>query len=720
LNKKLICLILILTALTASFALLPDYAAMEVRASANYGSAQLRVYARKVASMVNSERVAAGLAPLRFSEDLCEVALVRADECTRQFDHVRPDGTLCFTAFDEGNIPYLSAGENIALGQTSPEAVMEAWMNSDEHRDNILSADFDYIGVGVCLWEGCYYWTQLFTGGEEMIGELVPYISVHPQNTTMVVGSRGKFEVKAVGSGLSYQWYYKKADDSRWNLWNGHTESVTYGTVSESWDGMQVRCLVTDGTGMELYSKSAVISAVEGPVITLQPKNVTVVSGATAVFEVSAEGNDLVYQWYYRKAGASGWSRWNGHTAAVTSGTANESWNGMQVFCRVTDAGGISADSETAVVTVKQPVVISAQPKDVTVAPGAVASFEITASGEELQYQWYYKKTGAAGWSRWNGHTTASTSGTASDSWDGMQVFCRVTDAGGSWVDSRAATVTVRQTIFITSQPKSVTVYAGQNVTFEIKASGEGLSYQWYYKKSSATVWSKWKGHTAASTSAVSGESWDGMKVYCRVTDSTGAFVDSDSASVSLIEKVVILRQPQDVIARAGRSVSFSVVAKGDGLTYQWYYRKAGASDWSVWKGHTSATTTAVANESWNGMKVRCLISGGTGQGVYSGAATVTFESGKITLIYGPENAVAAAGETVTFSAAADGDGLSCQWYYRKAGASVWSVWKGHDTPKTSATANATWDGMKVFCLFTDQYGNTASSGYATIYVLNS
>ena len=210
------------------------------------------------------------------------------------------------------------------------------------------------------------------------------------------------------------------------------------------------------------------------------------------------------------------------------------------------------------------------------------------------------------------------------------------------------------------------------------------------------------------------------MKVYCRVTDSTGAFVDSDSASVSLIEKVVILRQPQDVIARAGRSVSFSVVAKGDGLTYQWYYRKAGASDWSVWKGHTSATTTAVANESWNGMKVRCLISGGTGQGVYSGAATVTFESGKITLIYGPENAVAAAGETAPFSAAADGDGLSCQWYYRKAGASVWSVWKGHDTPKTSATANATWDGMKVFCLFTDQYGNTASSGYATIYVLNS
>ena len=98
-NKKLICLILILTALTASFALLPDYAAMEVRASANYGSAQLRVYARKVASMVNSERVAAGLAPLRFSEDLCEVALVRADECTRQFDHGRPDGTLGFPVF---------------------------------------------------------------------------------------------------------------------------------------------------------------------------------------------------------------------------------------------------------------------------------------------------------------------------------------------------------------------------------------------------------------------------------------------------------------------------------------------------------------------------------------------------------------------------------------------------------------------------------------------
>ena len=717
-RKKLICLMMILAAAVGSCATLPGLHFTEARASADYGSTQLRAYARKVASVVNTERAAEGLAPLRLSEELSEAALTRADECISRFSHTRPDGTLCFSVLDEGNIPYLSAGENIALGQDTPEAVMEAWMNSEEHRANILSDDFAYIGVGVCVSEGTTYWTQLFTGGEEMSGELVPYISAHPQNATVVVGSRVKFEVRAVGDGLSYQWLYRKVNDSGWKSWIGHTEALTYGTPSESWDGMRLRCRVTDSTGMELLSREAVISAVEGPVITLQPKNVTVAPGAVATFEVNADGNDLVYQWYYKKAGASGWSRWNGHTTASTTGTANESWNGMRVFCRVTDSGGISADSEAAVITVKAPVVITSQPKDVTVAPGAVASFEITASGEDLQYQWYYKKTGATGWSRWNGHTTASTSGTASDSWDGMQVFCRVTDAGGSSLDSAPATVTVRQTIFITSQPESVSAYVGQTVKFEISASGDDLSYQWYYRKADASVWSKWNGHTTASTSAAAGESWNGMKVYCRVTDGTGAFVDSDSASVRLIEAVRILRQPQDVVTRAGRSVSFSVIAKGDGLSYQWYYRKAGASDWSIWKGHTSATTSAVANESWNGMKVRCQIKGAAGQGVYSGAATVSFENGAITIIYGPENAIAAVGERVTFAAAADGDGLSCQWYYKKAGASVWSIWKGHDSPRTSAVANATWDGMKVFCLFTDQHGNTASSGYATIYIL--
>ena len=55
-------------------------------------------------------------------------------------------------------------GENIAYGQSSPEAVMNAWMNSSGHRANILNADFDKIGVGVVRSGGRLYWVQLFAG----------------------------------------------------------------------------------------------------------------------------------------------------------------------------------------------------------------------------------------------------------------------------------------------------------------------------------------------------------------------------------------------------------------------------------------------------------------------------------------------------------------------------------------------------------------------------
>jgi uncharacterized protein YkwD len=63
----------------------------------------------------------------------------------------------------EYGISYQSAGENIAYGQKTPEAVMNAWMNSSGHRANILKNGFGKVGIGVYKVNGVLYWTQLFT-----------------------------------------------------------------------------------------------------------------------------------------------------------------------------------------------------------------------------------------------------------------------------------------------------------------------------------------------------------------------------------------------------------------------------------------------------------------------------------------------------------------------------------------------------------------------------
>ena len=118
----------------------------------------------QVIELVNKERAKAGLSALSADDTLSEVADVRANELITKFDHTRPDGTKCFTAFDEAGTSYSTAAENIAWGQKSAEAVMESWMNSPGHKANILNGNLTKIGVGCVKYNGRYYWVQVFTG----------------------------------------------------------------------------------------------------------------------------------------------------------------------------------------------------------------------------------------------------------------------------------------------------------------------------------------------------------------------------------------------------------------------------------------------------------------------------------------------------------------------------------------------------------------------------
>lgn len=141
---------------------------LQSTAFSSYDSAELTEYAEQVAILVNRERTANGLQPVKFSPMLSEAANVRSSELEENFSHTRPNGTSCFTVLKEFSISYVSAAENIAYGQRTPEIVMNSWMNSSGHRANILSKNVDYIGVGVVYRNGIYYWTQLFAASKDL------------------------------------------------------------------------------------------------------------------------------------------------------------------------------------------------------------------------------------------------------------------------------------------------------------------------------------------------------------------------------------------------------------------------------------------------------------------------------------------------------------------------------------------------------------------------
>ena len=98
--------------------------------------------------LVNEERAKEGLSALQTNGAINEAAQVQVKEISTLFDHTRPDGTTCFTALDDAGIRYSTAGENIAVGYSTPEQVVNGWMNSEGHRANILNASFTPIGVG--------------------------------------------------------------------------------------------------------------------------------------------------------------------------------------------------------------------------------------------------------------------------------------------------------------------------------------------------------------------------------------------------------------------------------------------------------------------------------------------------------------------------------------------------------------------------------------------
>ena len=120
-------------------------------------------FASQVAALVNAERAKYGLSALTMDTKVQQAALVRAKETAQSFSHTRPNGSSFSTALTEAGVSYRTAGENIAYGQTTPQQVMNAWMNSSGHRANILNANYTTIGVGYTVINGTAYWAQLFT-----------------------------------------------------------------------------------------------------------------------------------------------------------------------------------------------------------------------------------------------------------------------------------------------------------------------------------------------------------------------------------------------------------------------------------------------------------------------------------------------------------------------------------------------------------------------------
>ncbi|MEV6316596.1 CAP domain-containing protein [Streptomyces sp. NPDC051776] len=120
--------------------------------------------AARIVQLVNQERAKVGCSPLKTNAKLNAAAQKFTDAMARSgtLSHTGSDGSQVQDRVEREGYTWSRVGENIAQGQSSPEEVMNSWMNSQGHRENILNCSFREIGIGIHKGDNGPWWTQDF------------------------------------------------------------------------------------------------------------------------------------------------------------------------------------------------------------------------------------------------------------------------------------------------------------------------------------------------------------------------------------------------------------------------------------------------------------------------------------------------------------------------------------------------------------------------------
>lgn len=317
-------------------------------------------------------------------------------------------------------------------------------------------------------------------------------------------------------------------------------------------------CPREDGGVSLTWQGEIEIDEIEVTAITSHPTSQTIVLGEYAIFNVSATGTGITYQWQYKMPSDAEWTKSTSSSAKTDSFTYTpESMdeNGLIVRCVVTDADGdqVYSKEATLYITESDPsITITSQPQDQTVTVGETATFEIVAQGDGLTYQWQYKAPGS---SSFTNSTKASATTTSyqiipgNTSVNGEKVRCVITDENENELISDEATLYVTESeagddsaIVITQQPQNLTISKSETAVFTIEADGTDLTYQWQYSNDNGSSWTNF---TDSGTMAVGSTTntltrsgfiatINNQAHRCIITDTYGNQVISDTALLTV------------------------------------------------------------------------------------------------------------------------------------------------------------------------------------------
>ncbi len=516
-----------------------------------------------------------------------------------------------------------------------------------------------------------------------------PTITQQPAAKTVRPGEQAIFSVTATGTlPITYQWY---RDNVAISGATGSTYTLSNAQLTDNSASFTVK--ITNNYG-NITSQPAVLTvqniANTAPVITQQPTDQTGAVGQTVTYSIIASGGNLTYQWYRNGAAVAG------ATGATWSKTIALSDNSMAVQCYVSNSLGQAQSVWVKLNLVGSPTLnpptIVTHPANTSGATGATAYFTVDATSQvAMTYQWYKNGSAISG-------ATASSLNYLIQSGDNNAKFTvAVTNSVGT-VTSNEATLTVTSAGApqIVTNPASQSIQFGQSATFSVVASGSApLSYQWMRNGANIT------GATSSSYTFTPAITDDTAKYSVKVTNSLGSATSTDAILTVLSQTITtpqITQQPVDASAVTGTTASFSILATGGGLQYQWYRNGVAVS------GATGATWNFTATIADTDMAVQCRVSNtaGTTWSNWTQLRLVTSVSIPV-ISQNPVSQSIALGQSVTFSVAATGAGLTYQW--RKNNVAI----TGATSPTYSYTPTLADNGASFLCIVTNTAGSVSS-----------
>jgi hypothetical protein len=490
-----------------------------------------------------------------------------------------------------------------------------------------------------------------------------PVITVQPIDFTTNTGAMATFSVAASSSApLFYQWKKNNLSLSESAQLSGTTNAVlTIASVSPS-DVGDYSVLVSNSAG-STNSGSGHLAILTAPAITIAPLDQTKGLGSNAVFHVIASGSGpLSYQWQKDGTNLISSGRIVGATSSsLTIAGASYEDEGSYSVAVTNSAGSIA--SEQVMLNVVSIPILTLAPLGQTNTSGSTISFEVTASGENLTYQW--RKNGldltddATDSGRLSGAKTSILTILASDSTDSGTYNVLIRNEAGTLVSS-SANLVIQQAPAILTQPISRTNAANTVATFSVTVTGNSLVYQWRKDGLPLVNNTQIAGASTASLTVKGLTSLNNGDYSVVVSNSVG-ITASATAHLTVIAIPAITGQPLSRTNIANSIATFTVLANGVGLQYQWKKSGIALNDNYYISGATSATLTITG--------VLAGDSGAYSVAVSNAVGSVASKTANLkvvvppTITSQPQNRTNLSGTTATFSVVCSGTTpLVYQW----------------------------------------------------------